>query len=377
MDQSSELDEHSPPADYNHIVDTDTQIQETVDAILPYMDDRASAKKFISYSNHPRSNIYADTSAYPLFDYKRADGSDTPLKQDDDITELITTDDLNQLIQSLGISTAIVSPTLNLGLGEIQNDRFAVALANAYNGWLLDQLDHYDSMYGNLLIAPHKPDRAAEEIDRRATEQDIKGIEFPVTGLTPPMGHEQYAPIYDAASTHNLPIAMHGVVGLKSFHQQYYHSSSTYAEDYVTHAPFTHLRNIVSLLFEGVPEFYPDLSFITHGMGLGFAPYIVHRIDDHYLELGYEIPALTKLPSEYFADQFYWSTRPLGHSQRNSKYFQRMIEMIGTDNILYASDMPHPVNDTPTDFISLTEPMFDEDSITRMVSGTAKQLYDL
>lgn len=377
MTKSSALDENSPPADYDYVIDTDTQIQETVDAILPYMDDRASAKKFISYSNRPRSNIYADTSAYPLFEYKRAHGTDTPLRQDQDITELITTNDINDLHETLGISSAIVSPTLNLGLGEIQNDRFAVALANAYNAWLLDQLESHDSLYGNLLIAPHRPDRAAEEIDERATESDIKGIEFPAIGITPPMGHERYTPIYEAAESHDLPIAMHGVVGLKSFHQQYYHSSSSYAEDYVTHAPFTHLRNLVSLLFEGIPEFYPELSFVCHGMGLGYAPYIIHRIDDHYLELGYEIPALSKLPSEYFADNFYWSTRPLGHTQRQSKYFSRMIEMIGPENILYASDLPHPVDDTPTDFIAITEPAFDQATIEQMLSGNAEQLYQV
>lgn len=170
---------------------------------------------------------------------------------------------------------------------------------------------------------------------------------------------------------------MHGVVGLKSFHQQYYHSSSTYAEDYVTHAPFTHLRNLVSLLFEGIPEFYPDLAFVCHGMGLGYAPYIIHRIDDHYLELGYEIPALTELPSEYFADKFYWSTRPLGHTQRQSKYFKRMIEMIGINNILYASDIPHPVDDTPTDFLSITQSEFERKDITQMLTGNAEQLYNV
>lgn len=377
MSKSSTPDIPPPPDDYDRIIDTDSQIQETVDALLPHMDDRASAKKFIGYSNRPRSNIYADTSAYPLFEYKRAHGTETPLRQDDDITELIEADEIRSLQDTLGISTSIVSPTLNLGLGEIQNDRFAVALANAYNNWLLDQLDSHETLFGNLLVAPHKPDRAAEEIDRHATENTIKGIEFPATGITPPMGHEQYYPIYEAATNNDLPISMHGIVGLKSFHQQYYHSASTYAEDYVNHAPFTHLRNIVSLLFEGVPEFYPDLSFVCHGMGLGYAPYTIHRIDDHYLELGYEIPALTKLPSEYFKENFYWSTRPLGHSQRESKYFARMIDMIGVDNILYASDIPHPVDDTPSDFITITDATFSKDDITKMLSENATQLYQL
>lgn len=362
--------------DVETIVDVDSQIQEDLDEIADYIDDRDPTKEVVKLSKSPRYFIYSNMSTYSLYDYKRADESGTPRLADRDATESIRADTVAEHRVDLGIDTSIVTPTVNLGLAEMNNQRFATALASAYNSWLVDELDDHDGLVGNMVVSPDDPERAAEEIDRMAPEDAIVGLELPSTGMTPPPGYKQYRPIYEAAERHGLPISMHGVVGMRSFHQ-YFYSSQTYPEDWVNHPAFVHMRNLDSLMFEGVPELYPDLDFVINGMGLGFVPYIISRIDDHYLELGYEVPVLEQMPNKYFTESFYWSTHPLGQLRGNPDYTARNVHMIGADNVVFGSDIPHPVSDRPVDAVAELEPHFDTETIGAIMGGNAADVYGL
>lgn len=357
------------------VVDADAQLQETVDAILPYLDDATSAKRFIELADLPRDMVYAGPSGYPLYEYKRTNGGDEPVARDD-VDAVLDAEALTERMAANDIETGIVNPTLNLGLSEVNNDRFAVALASAYNDWLLDELDGHPDLVGNAVVAPHDPVRAADEIDRVATAASIVGLQLPATGLVPPPGHARYDPMYEAAMDHGLPIAMKTTVGNKNFGTQYWWSSS-FAEDFVYQHGFVQMRNLTSLLFEGVPERYPDLRFVIQGAGLGFAPYLAYRLDDHYLELGYEIPALDRLPSAYLDESFYWCTAPIDQPGDEATYLAAMIEMIGPENVLFASDLPHAVTDVPRAVVDRLQPYFGADELRAIMGETAAGLYGL
>jgi len=362
--------------DVGPVVDVDAQIQEDLDAIAEYIPERNVTRQVVEMAKAPRSFIYSGVSTYDLFDYKRADDSDTPRLADRDIEESILPGAVADLRRELGIHTAVVTPTINLGLAEMNNQRFATALARAYNSWLVGALEAHDGLVGNMVVAPHDPERAADEIDRIATEDAIVGLELPATGLTPPPGYRQYHPIYEAVERHDLPISMHGVVGAKSFHQQFY-SSESFAEDFVNHPAFIQMRNIDSIVFEGIPEFFPDLDFVVNGIGLGFAPYIISRMDDHYLELGYEVPALEQMPNKYFEENFYWSTRPLGRLAGSPDYVAKNVDMIGAGNVVFGSDIPHPVSDRPADLLAVLEEYFDAGAIEGIIGRNAADIYGL
>lgn len=357
------------------IVDVDAQLQETVDALLPYMDESSSARRFIALADLWRDMVYAGPSAYPLYEYKRGNGADEPVAGDD-VDAVIDAHELAERMGANDIDVGVVNPTVNLGLSEMNNDRFAVALASAYNDWLLDELDESEHMVGNLLVAPHDPHRAAEEIDRVGDEPTVVGIQLPSSGLVPPPGHKSYAPIYEAATDHGLPIAMKSTVGNKSFGKQYWWSQS-FAEDFVYQHPFVQMRNVSSLLFEGVPEAYPDLEFVVQGAGLGFVPYFAYRLDDHYLELGYEIPALERLPSAYLQESFYWCTGPLNQPGDDPSYFAAMVDMIGADNVMFASDLPHAVTDVPRTVVERLQPYFEADEVRAIMGKNAAEVYGL
>lgn len=377
-EQSANVDASDGPglSNIETVVDVDAQIQEDIEEIAERIPDRNPTGDIVRMTKSARSFVYSGLSTFNMYAYKRADEDGTPCLADKDPSETIRPTAVEKMRDELGIDTGIVNPTVNLGLAEMNNQRFATALARAYNDWIIGELDGHSDLVGNMVIAPHDPEQAAEEIDRVAAEDDIVGVELPATGMTPPPGHKQYWPIYEAAESRGLPISMHGVVGMKSFHQQFY-SSKTFAEDFVNHPSFVQMRNIDSIVFEGVPEFFPDLDFIINGMGLGFAPYIISRMDDHYLELGYEIPALEQMPNKYFDESFYWGTKPLNGLRGSPDYVAKNIEILGAENVVFGSDIPHPVSDQPGDALAAIERYFDDATINKIMGGTATQVYGL
>jgi predicted TIM-barrel fold metal-dependent hydrolase len=357
------------------VLDVDAQVQETLNVLLPYMDDTNFAKRFISLTEQWRDMVYAGPSAYPLYEYKRSHGGDEPIAETD-IDDVISAADLAARAEEVDINAGVVNPTLNLGLSEVNNDRFAVALASAYNDWLLDELDGVSELVGNMVIAPQQPDRAAEEIDRVGDESSVKGVQLPARGLVPPPGHQRYEPVYEAAQAHDLLIAMKTTVGNKTFGKQYWWAQS-FAEDFVYQHAFVHMRNLTSLLFEGIPARYPDLEFLIQGVGLGWAPYAAYRLDDHYLELGYEIPALDELPSAYLDESFYWGTQPLDQPADEPEYLAATIEMIGPENVVFASDLPHGVSDLPCALVKRLGPYFRVDELRAILRENAASIYGL
>jgi len=362
-------------ADLGTVVDVDAQVQETLDVLLPYMDDDDSAKRFMSLAEQWRDMVYAGPSAYPLYEYKRANGGDEPVATDD-VDDVIGAGALADRAADAGVDVGVVNPTLNLALSAVNNDRYAVTLASAYNDWLLEELDDEPDLVGNMVVAPHHPERAAAEIDRVGDESDVVGLQLPPTGLVQPPGHRHYDPIYEAAEAQGLPIAMKTTVGNKHFGKQYWWAQS-FAEDFVYQHAFVHMRNLTSMLYEGVPVRYPDLDFLLQGAGVGWAPYAAYRLDDHYLELGYEIPALDELPSAYLDESFYWSTGPVDQPGSESAYFPAMVDMAGPENVVFGSDLPHGVTDLPSTLVERLDEYVDADGLAAILGGTAAEIYDL
>lgn len=261
------------------------------------------------------------------------------------------------------------------GLASVNNDRLAVALAQAYNSWLFNSfLEDTDRLKGHILAVPQRPEMAAEEIDKYADEDCVGGVAFPDAGLLPPAGHDMYHPIYEAAENHNLAVFMHSVAANfnVSFPTQY-QWTETFAEGHALSHPYFHMWSLTTLLFRGIPERF-DVDFVIQEAGIAWVPYMKWWLDDHYLELSHEIPYLEQLPSEYIDEQFYFTTQPLGHTAENPEHIAKAVEIAGPGNILYAADLPHPDFDLPEEFFNRISSHFDGDEVRSMMGETASEL---
>ncbi len=359
------------------VVDTDAHILESVAELIPYFDKEryGFSKEIVSNSKNPTNNIYSVTHGMPSTAmFKREVDADKPRRKDEGYTP-------NEKLKEMGdfgIDYGILDPTLNLSLSTCENPEVGTALANAYNSFLLDEyLDEVEEFKGNILAAPHKPSETAEEIDDRANEKEMVGVMIPNTGVIPPLGHEMYDPIYEACEDNDLPFCMHGGNGamFRGFptQRQWNH---TYTENHVIVHPFGHMWNLTTMLVRGVPERFPDLDLVFQESGIGWIPYTIWRLDDHYLLRPYEFH-INRPPSEYISEQVYFTTQPLGHTMNNPEHLAWAIEMTGAESIMYSSDLPHSDFDPPTELFDRINGYFEPDTVKGMMGETAADIFGL
>lgn len=275
------------------------------------------------------------------------------------------------------LDRVILSPTKNLYLSCIQHDELAATLANAYNEWLLEEfVDADEDIYSSILVAPQKPQRAAEEIDERASESEFVSVFFPVGGIEPLAGNSDYHPIYEACQDHDLPLVMHAASGNMSW--AFPHVNKMFNRLMPTHLtshPMIHMTNLADVITRGIPVRFPDLKLVVQEAGLGWIPYFLRRFDHEYRNNREDAPMLEKLPSEYILDQCYFTSQPI-EGARDLEYITSMIELFeGEENLLFSSDYPHFDFDNSDELLKALA-RFDDDAIENIYSGTALDVYN-
>jgi predicted TIM-barrel fold metal-dependent hydrolase len=357
------------------IVDTDAHVTETVDDLLPYFDEQYSAlERRIGNANHKLYDVYS--VSHPTNPSIHSEFGD--IYSEDNAPAQERHAKLSEMEQ-FDIDRAVLDPTLNLALNTVDNPQFQVALSNAYNDWILDTFtDHEEALKATAVVPPARPEEGAAEIDRVAGETDIVGVQIPSTGLVPPAGARTYDPIYEAASDHGLPVCFHGAAS-STFHifptmRQF---NNTYAEDHALVHPYTQMWQLTTLLYRGIPERFPTLEFVIQESGIGWIPYLLWRLDDHYMELSDDLPLLTKLPSEYVSESIYFTSQPLGLTAKRQKHLAMMLELAGPENVLYASDLPHADFDPPEELFDRVAPHFAESTVREMMGETASEVFGI
>ena len=91
---------------------------------------------------------------------------------------------------------------------------------------------------------------------------------------------------------------------------------------------------LMSLIFSGAPERYPNLKIVIGEAGLGWIPYVLQHMDLEWEDQFQDLDLKMK-PSEYWHRQFYatYQTDPVGIE---------LLDHLGEDNVMWGSDFPHP-----------------------------------
>jgi predicted TIM-barrel fold metal-dependent hydrolase len=75
--------------------------------------------------------------------------------------------------------------------------------------------------------------------------------------------------------------------------------------------------------------------------GVAWVGWWLETVDDMAKRQGYKFPAITELPSTYFARNIYLTfvDEHLG--------LHRMRDIVGVENLMWSTDFPHPVTSWP------------------------------
>jgi len=218
---------------------------------------------------------------------------------------------------------------------------FAVALASAYNDWVAEAWLAKDSrLLGSIQVTPQEPEAAAAEIDRMGPHPQMIQVMLPLTDVA--YGEPRFHPIYAACERHNLRIAFHQSqwtatpVGRIMRHNIEWHCAYSLAFQV----------QVISLVFEGVFETFPGLRCLMIEGGFTWLPHVLWRMDQHWKQLGIEVPWVKSRPSDTIRKHFCFGTQPI--EDIDAEQFMAVLKLIGSDDMLvFASDYPHWDADEP------------------------------
>jgi predicted TIM-barrel fold metal-dependent hydrolase len=210
---------------------------------------------------------------------------------------------------------------------------------------------------------------------RRVAAAGGRSLQLPVfpTELGFPDYHdERYDPLWAAVQDVDLPVCCH--IGQNALLDDLGRRDPTPGRAIVV--PMLALTSAEALgmwILGGVFEKFPRLKLVMVEPGIGWVAWWIDQVDSMTVRDGYEYPALRMLPSEYFRRNVFLTFMDEANGVRVAKDRDLL------DNLLWASDYPHPPTTWPNSHARLDRQL---DGLTageraKLTGGNAARVWGL
>jgi predicted TIM-barrel fold metal-dependent hydrolase len=328
------------------IVDCDVHpMVDDVNKVLPYMSSRW--QRFFEVRGIRTHARARDRYAHPNLTY-RADAI-SPAKGGPpgcDIEHVMASH-----VAPFNIQSALLLPQQPYGVTSWGDADAAHAFCAASNDYFLNSWVAFDErMTMAVTVSPHDPTAAAAEIRRLAGQPGVVGVALLL--MDQMLGSYTLDPIYEAAMACDLPVLVH-----QSGSEGCYYGSQTVAGGIPRsygerHVVLTQVgaANVVDVIVNGTLEKFPGLKFVMVEWGFSWLSSLLPRMDNFWLKDPEAAPKIKKLPSEYVAQAFTFTTQPLDETDTPGE-LTALLETPGFEKtLLFSSDYPHYDADNP-DFV--------------------------
>jgi predicted TIM-barrel fold metal-dependent hydrolase len=349
------------------VVDADAHYIDHLDEILQYIDeDNPWREKF------ERGYQFDDKSGtFSFFPTSSSNRSAQVIRRQDARTR----DDILDVKERLGIDEILLIGQQMLRMGNIRaDDMRPLKYTEAYMEFVLEELACPEKgIYVMIPVVHTDPEYAADLIDRYGGEEAVVGAVFVSSGGDRlPFGNRKFDPVYAACSDHDLPVVFHAEGG--DIDDPCLSGFGSALETHSLGFLISNMKQLTSIVIQGVPEKFPELDFVFQEAGLFYIPTLMYRLDQEYLRNPDDAPLLDKLPSEYMKE-FYYGTQPLEQPPKD-KYLESIVDMIGgPSRLMWASDWPHPDFDETDAIESLG--FLSEQEKCAVLGGNANRVFDL
>jgi predicted TIM-barrel fold metal-dependent hydrolase len=348
------------------IVDCDIHPKASLEALRPYLSQRW--RDYLSTYGVRSRHGFAKGYPYPKGTPQAARRDAWPASGGLPCSDLALI--RAQHLDHYGITHGVMNPLSPSGQGE-QNPQLSAAMASAINRWQIDAMARVEPRLKASIVVPYEDGEAARaEIHRCAGDPDYVQV-FLLSRTAEALGRRRYWPIYEAAVEHGLPVGIH-VFGYSGWAMTSSGWPSFYIEEMTEHATASQAM-VTSFIMEGVFERYPTLKVVLLESGFAWLPALGWRLDQLWRRLKDEVPHVKRAPSEYLREHFFVSTQPMEEPEEPDHLIE-VMEWIGFDRILFASDYPHWDFDDP--FLALP-PSLDEQQRAQIYAANAHELYRL
>ena len=231
-----------------------------------------------------------------------------------------------------GIEVSVLFPTTGFAITQSPEKDYAAAYCRGYNDWIASVCKESPRLKGIGLVPFQDVPAAVAEVNRAITKLGLAGIAVASFGMKEHLGTPIFWPIYEELQRLNAPLLVHnsrqGPAGEIRF--------DTFLFAHTIGRPFETLIDCAALAYGGVPEKFPKLRIAFLECGCGWVPYWMDRMDEEWEKRQSEAPLLKAKPSEYMTrGNWFYAAEP------EESTLPYVIDRIGDDKILFASDYPH------------------------------------
>jgi uncharacterized protein len=280
-----------------------------------------------------------------------------------------------QLFVDAGVDLAINIP-VGQYLCPLVDPELNAVYSNAINRWQdrtwLGEYNRHGRYRGSISVPANNVGAAVREIETWAGHPGFVQVLLPHhSGAL--YGSPQFDPIWDAASRHHLPVALHSNAGLETYLTPVGHVQR-YSEYNGVGFTLYYAAHLVSIICAGVFDRYPDMRIVLVEGGFGWYPALISRLDRNWEMLAGGLPWKISRPSSYIREHVRFSSQPVEEPETFAE-LSAMWNWGDAEHVLmFSTDYPHWDFDHPARAIS---PRFGEAIRRRVFRENATELYGL
>ena len=245
-----------------------------------------------------------------------------------------------------GIAYSLLFPSRAMDVGTQRDKKFAAAFCRAYNDYAASICAEAAQLKAVALLPFQDVPAAVTELKRAVTKLGLSGVVLSSFGLREHIGAESYWPIYQEMEHLNVPLMIHasiqGPVGDRR--------ADTFILQHTVGRPVATLFDCAALIYGGVVEKFPKLRVAFLENRAAWVPYWMDYMDAKWEKRRFDAPLLKSKPSEYMTrGTFFYSAEP------DEKSLPFVLDCIGEDLIIFATDYPHSGSAFTADLLDRTD----------------------
>ena len=236
-----------------------------------------------------------------------------------------------------GIDVSVLfGGTIGLGASGIRDGKLAGALCRAYNTWAAEFCQADPSRLKFAAAMPWQDvEEAVAEAHRAVSELGAVGLDAPPNFRGKNLNDPSLDPVWAEAERLSTAVGVHMIAinpgiasaGLERFDDMF--------RTQVTTHPLEQMIAFMCVTGGGVLDRFPKLRVAFLEGWCGWLPFWAQRLDEHYETWGWQVPAKAK-PSEYLT-----SGRVFVSCESGEQTLRHVIDAVGDDMLVYASDYWH------------------------------------
>jgi hypothetical protein len=271
-----------------------------------------------------------------------------------------------------GIDVMVMYPSLAIGTTSLVDHGFAREFARRYNRWVAGYCGGAPGRLYAVGVVPLQDVDGAVPMLRDIAELGLVGVTIPPALRDRNLDHPSLDPFFAEAAALDLAVGVHGAPGMH-VPTPGADRFENYVQVHCVSFPFDQMLALTALAFGGVLERHPRLRVAFLEAGVGWVPYFIERMDEHFEKRGRQVPGCARPPSEYVTrGQCYFSCEPEERSIADA------CDFLGDDRIMYASDYPHWDSDFPNTVAPIRErDDLSDDTKAKILGSTAARFYGL